>query len=224
MAAKRKSTDIGILSATNVQSISVEVTGINPLLIQRFREENEQPKETRTAKHKQIRDTRAEALSAANVASDGSHYISAFAIVNAMITTGGNHKQRGTRKSLRYLVPSAVRIMTVDGTLPIYIGSKVAKDKDVIVDARPVVIPATKGRIMRYRPKYENWSLKFDIEVSTDLISTEVCQQLLVEAGTQVGIGDFRPEKRGPFGTFRVTKWVEHRPHKEHVSKKTKKV
>ena len=31
--------------------------------------------------------------------------------------------------------------------------------------------------------------------------------QLLNEAGQNIGIGDFRPEKRGPFGTFRVTEF-----------------
>ena len=33
--------------------------------------------------------------------------------------------------------------------------------------------------------------------------------ELLTEAGETIGIGDFRPEKRGPFGTFRVTKFAE---------------
>jgi hypothetical protein len=28
-------------------------------------------------------------------------------------------------------------------------------------------------------------------------------------AGNSIGIGDFRPEKRGPFGTFRVTRFEE---------------
>jgi hypothetical protein len=36
-----------------------------------------------------------------------------------------------------------------------------------------------------------------------------MAQQLLTEAGQSIGIGDFRPEKRGPFGTFRVIKFKE---------------
>lgn len=62
---------------------------------------------------------------------------------------------------------------------------------------------------MRHRPRYENWSMEFILEVQDDLLSVDLCQQLLTEAGLQVGIGDFRPEKRGPFGSFRVTQWKE---------------
>jgi hypothetical protein len=33
--------------------------------------------------------------------------------------------------------------------------------------------------------------------------------KLLVEGSQQIGIGAFRPEKGGPFGTFLVTEWKE---------------
>ena len=214
----------------NTVYVDVTLTGINPLLVHRFREQDEQPKATRTQKTKAVKDTREEALLAANIGKDGVHYLSAFAISNAMTTTGGNHKQRSSRKSLRYLVPSAIRIDAPDTTIPILVKGKPAKNKDIVVDARPVVIPATKGRIMRYRPKYENWSMKFGMEVNTDLIDVDMAQQLLMEAGLQVGLGDFRPEKRGPFGTFRITQWSEvpaksqgdgKKPRKKAPSKKT---
>ena len=78
-----------------------------------------------------------------------------------------------------------------------------------MVDARPVTIPATKGRVMRYRPRFNEWGAKFNVLVNDDILDVDTVHQLLNEAGLTIGIGDFRPEKRGPFGTFRVTKFEE---------------
>jgi hypothetical protein len=81
--------------------------------------------------------------------------------------------------------------------------------QDFEVDSRPVTIPATKGRVMRHRPRFDDWGAKFSLKINDSLISTELVHQLLNEAGEQIGIGDFRPEKTGPFGTFRVVKFDE---------------
>jgi hypothetical protein len=32
-------------------------------------------------------------------------------------------------------------------------------------------------------------------------------RNIVEEAGRRIGIGDFRLEKKGPFGKFEVTKW-----------------
>jgi hypothetical protein len=63
---------------------------------------------------------------------------------------------------------------------------------------------------MRYRPKYERWTMEFALEIDETLIDVSTTQILLQEAGVQTGIGDFRPQKKGPFGTFRVIEWREH--------------
>lgn len=206
-------------------TVRIEITGVCPLLIHRFREENEVDGggPTRPAKRKRITDTKAEALLAANRDPKGLHYISAFAIINSMVATGQNHKQRGSRKNMGYLVPSACRVVGDDpDIIHIYVDDHIAKDGDVIVDARPVVIPATKGRIMRYRPKYERWSLRFEMTILTDLIDTDTAHMFLNEAGLQIGVGDFRPQKRGPFGTFRVTRWDEVHVNGDSKSPKAK--
>lgn len=193
-------------SQTVTKRVEVEIKGINPLLIHRFVGEPETT--TRKMKVEAPVDTRTIALKAANVAPDGTHYISSFSVANAMTTAGGNHKMRGSRKSVRFIIPSAVRVDTPEpGVLSILTNGVPATTFEV--DARPVTIPATKGRIMRYRPKYENWSMKFDLVIQDDLVDVELVHRLLTEAGQQIGLGDFRPEKRGPFGTFRVVKWSE---------------
>jgi hypothetical protein len=76
------------------------------------------------------------------------------------------------------------------------------------IDSRPVVIKATQGRVMRHRPKLTNWKLKFRLEYDDRLIpNAELVRSVVDDAGARVGIGDYRPERRGSFGRFMVTSW-----------------
>lgn len=185
-----------------MQTVQVEIRGVTPLLIHRFGEEAEQQKKSRRIEMKQ-RDPREEAQRNAYIATDGTYYFSAFAIPNAMGSAGANHKATGTRKTLRFVVPSAVRM--AKDTVTILNGVGAAKTFEV--DSRPVTIPATKGRILRHRPRFDVWGARFEFLLDDELLSADMAHQLLNEAGTSIGIGDFRPEKRGPFGTFRVVKF-----------------
>lgn len=187
-----------------MKTVEVEIRGITPLLIHRFGEQAEREAKTRKISVQNI-DPLAEATANAYIASDGTFFFSAFAIPNAMGAAGANHKMRGTRKTLRFIVPSAVRVTS--DTITIMNGAGPAERFEV--DSRPVTIPATKGRIMRHRPRFDCWGAVFQLQLDDSLISVESAQQLLTEAGQSIGIGDFRPEKRGPFGTFRVTRFNE---------------
>ncbi len=75
---------------------------------------------------------------------------------------------------------------------------------DYEIDTRRAVIPATKGSVARTRPKVLAWTayvrLEFDDEVTDELAILDV----LTAAGKRVGIGNYRPEKGGPYGRFRV--------------------
>jgi hypothetical protein len=75
------------------------------------------------------------------------------------------------------------------------------------VDSWAVVVPATKGRIVRHRPRLDDWSLSFPLEYDDELLSENQVRQIVDDTGLRVGIGDFRPEKKGPFGRFKVIEW-----------------
>lgn len=187
-----------------MKRVDVEIRGVTPLLIHRFDEGAEQGKANRRVVV-QNRDPREEATKHAYIAKDGTFFFSSASIPGSMGNAGASHKQKGSRKSLRFVVPAAVRMES--DTVTILNGNGPAKDFEV--DSRPVTIPATKGRIMRHRPRFDNWGAKFTLFVNDNLLAVETAHQLLNEAGESVGIGDFRPDKRGPFGTFRVVKFDE---------------
>lgn len=71
------------------------------------------------------------------------------------------------------------------------------------VFSTPVVIKATKGRIMRHRPMFPDWELEFDIVVKNPELKLSVLEAMLRAAGEFNGIGDYRPK----FGLFMVVKF-----------------
>lgn len=75
------------------------------------------------------------------------------------------------------------------------------------VDTRPVRIPATGGRILCHRPMFEVWALPFDVELDTEEISENLLREIVDKAGRAIGLGDFRPDRKGPFGKFVVDRW-----------------
>jgi len=121
--------------------------------------------------------------------------------------SGGGHKAKGSRKSLKYIVPAAVLVL--DELCPVFLRDRTTRVTDFEVDARPVTIPATKGKVMRYRARCNEWAARVTVRINEELISEQLVRQLFAEGGQQIGIGDFRPEKGGPFGTWSIVAW-EH--------------
>lgn len=67
-----------------------------------------------------------------------------------------------------------------------------------IIDTQGAIV--NRSRIMRSRPMFEEWSVTFRIRVIDTNITKDLLQDVLEEAGTYVGIGDYRPR----FGRFSV--------------------
>ena len=57
------------------------------------------------------------------------------------------------------------------------------------------------------RPKFPSWSLAVRVHLNEKLVGEDTLRKLFDEAGTNSGLCDFRPQKKGPFGRFRVVGW-----------------
>lgn len=77
------------------------------------------------------------------------------------------------------------------------------------VDTRPVRIPATGGRILAHRPRFNDWRLTFTANLDESEMSAKLFREIVDAAGRKIGLGDFRPDCKGPFGKFVVIKWEE---------------
>lgn len=75
------------------------------------------------------------------------------------------------------------------------------------VDKRRGVNPQTNGANLIIRPMYENWSFEFTLSFDEKELSEETVKDLVAKAGKRVGLGDYRPARKGPFGKFVIRAW-----------------
>lgn len=184
--------------------ISVRIQGVTPLLMNRFSEEAELQVSSGRSKvgvGKQATPREAAAKKAYTLP-DGTLYIPGPNIFSCMIQAGkfhkvGKSKLTTTRSSL---LPAGVTLQEIACPLD---------TKDFEVDSRSVVIPATGGRVMAHRPRLDKWSVAFTLEVDDSMFDASLIREVLDDAGSKVGLGDFRPDRKGPFGRFKVVEWVE---------------
>lgn len=128
---------------------------------------------------------------------EGELYIPGINIQRCFVSGATYSKGKG-RASLQKPVAACV-LVTPEYCL---LGTKEFK-----VDARSVVIPATKGRIVRARPRLDTWQVSFLVEYDDVLLKEEELRKVIDESGSRVGLLDFRPEHKGPFGRFIVIEW-----------------
>lgn len=75
------------------------------------------------------------------------------------------------------------------------------------VDTRAVRIPSTGGRILAHRPMFDDWKLTFSIDLDDEMLGQKLLREIVDDAGKRVGLGDFRPDCKGPYGKFVVVSW-----------------
>jgi hypothetical protein len=73
------------------------------------------------------------------------------------------------------------------------------------VDRRAVRNKGTGGAVMRVRPRFNEWALRFTLVVDNHIADPKDVKAALEHAGLRNGLGDFRPR----FGRFEVTAWKE---------------
>jgi len=172
------------------QVIECEIKGKSPLLMHRF------PLEPIEAIEKKSIEEQTEIAAYRDEAS-GNLYIPGVALQRALI--GGAVYSKG--KSRASLQKPVAACLMID---PMILDLNV---KEYEIDSRAVVVPATKGRIVRHRPRLDEWSVNFEIEYDDVLLTEIQVRKIVDDTGDRVGLLDFRPEKKGPFGRFYITKW-----------------
>lgn len=72
-----------------------------------------------------------------------------------------------------------------------------------------VVKVGVNGRDLRYRPEFTEWSATLTITYAKGKIDRNSVLSLIDAGGMGVGVGEWRPEKRGDFGTYQVDSSAE---------------
>jgi len=60
------------------------------------------------------------------------------------------------------------------------------------------------GADLRYRPIWEKWSTTVRVVFATSVLTRQSVLSLIDAGGLGVGVGEWRPERDGDFGTYRI--------------------
>jgi len=136
-------------------------------------------------------------LSAYRIPGTKELYIPGNAIQRALVNAAAYSKGKG-RASLQKIAAACLLV------LPEYVGLGTNIFR---VDSRPVVMPATKGRVMRYRPRIDNWKATFGLEWDETLLREEEVKRIVEDMGKRVGLLEFRPARNGMYGRSKLINW-----------------
>ena len=167
-----------------LMSLDVQVEGISPLLMNRY-----DPK----ADLQQSKKLQAQAR--AYILGSGELYIPAVSIQRSLIA-GADRVPNGTvsfqqHASVCFIVtPNAISL----------------NRSGYEIDSRPVTDINLGKKVLRHRPRLDQWRAQFTLEFDRSLIDLDTVERIVMVTGSDIGFLDFRPEKEGPFGKFTVTK------------------
>jgi hypothetical protein len=193
-------------ASTALLDVEVECIGITPLLLNRMseatllgiREKRKKPKSAGPAGT-----PREECEPKLYKTNDGVLYLPAEMAMACLITAGqfirlDGKRQVSTAKST--LLPAFLSLH--DPFIPLD-----APD-GWQVDIRPGRNPNGGEAVCLCRPRFDRWGFTLHVQIDTAEIQESVIRELFDIAGRRCGLGDFRQNRRGIFGQFKVQKWA----------------
>ncbi len=176
-----------------MKKIEVEITGIAPLLQHRFATEEHGENTSKSKKKVYVPKDEAEKCLYKNA--QGEIYQPAEHIFQSMVRAAVDFKFE-KKRTYKDVITSGIVVQPEE--IPLI------TDCQYEIDARGAVIQ--RARVIRWRPRFNKWSLKFTIDIlDDDNIAIPTLKEILERAGTTKGIGDYRPR----FGRFMVTAFKE---------------
>jgi len=170
-----------------IESFDVEIHGTRPLLMHHISGLGEN--KGRSAKY----DSQEDAEAALYKSTNGEIIVPAINLLSCLRMAGVDFKVPGKgRRTYKNYIYSGIEISPAD--IPLTHGG-------YEIDIRPVTIQ--KARILRSRPRFDEWSLRFQLDILDPIITNNAVKEIMYSAGRFIGLCDFRPL----FGLFEITKF-----------------
>jgi hypothetical protein len=178
-----------------MKKIKIEIEGTSPLLMNKYNVEAELDRQ----KGKRITktyDSKVEAESSAYWSKNKKELIiPSICLYASLLNASSFHKIN--RRSAKSILAGSLRILPDEVSL----GTNKYE-----IDVRPVVIQ--RARVLKSRAILNKWKAQFVIVYNEKLIGDPtIIKTVLEEAGMRIGLMDFRPNKGGFYGCFKVNKF-----------------
>ena len=184
-----------------MKKFNVEIEGIAPLLQAKHlspTEEQEllQRENSKKVKAKDLTDTEQFEMHAYK--NKKKQFVQPAEMIEAAMTKGATNFKLEGKKTYKDVIKGGIFIE------PIEIVHEIQKAE---IDARWGRNKNTGGAVWVVRPCFNEWKLKFTINLLQDeRVAPETLQEILAYAGLYVGIGAWRPK----FGRFKITNWEQN--------------
>jgi hypothetical protein len=185
--------------------IDCTIDGLTPLIFDRFHNALLEGKTAGTTNKGTEPSPQEQAKARLYLDDKGKPYLPSVYLLRAIIDAG------------RFIKIGKRQLSTRDETIVTSFLSLIGTDYPIIskngwrVDARGIVNQQTKARVMCYRPLFDDWRVAFSIDLDEKEGKPQTARELVDRAGRAIGVGVMRPSRKGPYGQFKVIRWVEKR-------------
>lgn len=181
-------------------TILVPIVGTSPLIVNRFSEKAKRQMldaQQGKKKVKENRDPEADYQSTRYLLDDGSDGLPVLAFKAATVGAARFYDKSVTMTGLRQcLFMHGEQSKTAGQSLVRIVGEPVMREDMVRV--------GMGGCDLRYRAEFPEWSAQLKVTYISSQLSLGSVVSLIDAGGMGVGVGEWRPEKRGDFGTYMV--------------------
>lgn len=195
------------IARIDAETLQVPIIGTAPLIVHNFSEKSRrQMLEAQQGKKKvkEIRDPRAEYESAFyRIADDdGERYGFPVTAFKAATTGAARFYDKSvTMTALRQFMFMRGIMTKADPQMLVEIHGEPEMREDVVR-----LGGASRSADLRYRPMFPEWTCVLQVSYVKSSIDRNSILSLIDAGGMGIGVGEWRPEKRGEFGTYAVDK------------------
>jgi hypothetical protein len=193
------------LIALDIQGLEVPIVGTAPLIMHRFaekaRKQIEDKQQKKASAPKEARDP-------AQDVRDSCHVIKGTAMepgcvygIPAVAFKGAAVSACTHVDMTKVFARGAFFVDSEPGT------DLVPIEFDHVVERCDFVTVGMGTRDLRYRPEFHGWRAVLKIRYNASSISPDQIVNLINLAGFSCGVGDWRPERDGQHGTWKVEEW-----------------
>ena len=197
-ASTTASADALDIRGIEMKTMVVPIKGTAPLIMHRFSEKAKKQMldamQGRKAP-KEPKDPEAEYQSAFYRMDDGTPAFPSVGFKSAIVSAGRLFGKSVKMTALRQQI-------FVDGELSLVESQKMVRIEGTPQMREDVVRVGMSGTDLRYRPEFVEWSAEITIRYVASALTDDSVLSLLQAAGMGVGVGEWRPERSGDFGTF----------------------
>lgn len=191
------------------ETVQIPIIGMTPLIMHKFSE-----KSLREMQDKQAHKTKTKKKEAREPEKE---YRSAIYFLNGSSTAG--EQERYGFPAIGFKKAAVGSARHIDGLTmtELYGAFHILPDAGDLVEvfSGEVVMRTDTVRIgqgttdLRYRPEFRNWCALLRVDINIASISIEQVTNCINIGGFSGGIGDWRPERKGHFGMYRVAELEE---------------